>query len=251
MSEPSRMPRYTVSNDGIGPYAIFYCDKCEREYRSQPDVGGAIAKDLGRQAASDVLRRVPLFGRIAANNLLGEDSRYSTALTPAQVDKAWDQVSKYFRECPTCHQITCLSDFDEQSGYCKEDSPRASEIAEAQAEQAASVVKGIASVFGLGDAVKQVTEAAKQAAKDTARCPKDGTLAAAGTRFCPNCGEKMIQPAAEETCPNCGAETKGAKFCPECGTKLEQPPAVAATCPDCGAETKGAKFCPECGRKLI
>ena len=41
------MPRYEVHNDGIGPYAIFYCDKCSREYRSQPDVGGTIAQDIG------------------------------------------------------------------------------------------------------------------------------------------------------------------------------------------------------------
>jgi hypothetical protein len=26
----SRMPRYDVRNDGAGPYAVFYCDACER-----------------------------------------------------------------------------------------------------------------------------------------------------------------------------------------------------------------------------
>jgi len=31
MSAPSRMPRYDVRNDGVGPYAVFYCDKCDRE----------------------------------------------------------------------------------------------------------------------------------------------------------------------------------------------------------------------------
>ncbi len=149
MSEPSRMPRYNVSNDGIGPYAVFYCDKCEREYRSQPDVGGTIAKDIGRQAAGDMLRRIPIFGRAVADNVAGEDPRYSNSLTPAQLDKAWGQVRQYFRECPTCQQILCLSDFDEKSGYCQDDSPRANEIAQAQAEQAASVAKGIANVFGL------------------------------------------------------------------------------------------------------
>ena len=34
------MPRYDVRNDGIGPYAVFYCDICSREFRSQPDVTG-------------------------------------------------------------------------------------------------------------------------------------------------------------------------------------------------------------------
>jgi len=37
---PSRMPHYDTRNDGVGPYAVFYCDVCSREYRSQPDVAG-------------------------------------------------------------------------------------------------------------------------------------------------------------------------------------------------------------------
>jgi len=245
------MPRYDVRNDGVGPYAIFYCDKCDREYRSQPDITGTIAKDVGRQAASDMLRRIPLFGRAVADGVMGQDPRYTYSLTPQQLDNAWGQVKQYFRECDTCHQIVCLSDFDEQTGFCKEDSPRANEIAQAQAEQAANVVKGIANVFGIGDAVKKATEAAQRAATGAARCPKDGTLAAAGTRFCPNCGTPMVQPSTvADPCPNCGADTKGARFCPECGTRIERA-AAPAKCPSCGADTKGAKFCPECGTKLI
>jgi hypothetical protein len=249
MADPSRMPRYDIRNDGVGPYAVFYCDTCDREYRSQPDIGGAIAKDIGRQATGDVLRRIPLFGRAVADSVTGEDPRYSNSLNPQQLAIAWGQVKMYFRECPTCSQITCLSDFDEQTGFCREDSPRANEIAQSQAEQAASVVKGIASVFGIGDAMKKATDAAQQAAARSARCPKDGTLAAAGTRFCPNCGTAMVQPTADP-CPKCGADVKGAKFCPECGTKIERAAASPAKCPSCGAETKGAKFCPECGTKL-
>ena len=196
MSEPSRMPRYDVRNDGVGPYAVFYCDKCEREYRSQPDVTGTIAKDIGRQTASDLLRRIPLFGSAVADSVTGEDPRYTITLTPQQLDKAWGQVKQYFRECPTCLQTLCLSDFDEKSGFCQDDSPRGAEIAQAQAEQAAGIAKGIANVFGLGGAIKQATEAAQRASATVARCPQDGTLAPAGTKFCPECGTAMIQPAA-------------------------------------------------------
>jgi rubrerythrin len=243
------MARYDTRNDGIGPYAVFYCDQCNREYRSQPDVAGTIASDIGRQTTGDLLRKIPLFGHAVADSVTGQDPRYITSLTPAQVGKAWDQVKQYFRECPTCHQILCLTDFDEKTGFCREDSPRANEMAQAEAEQAASVVKGIANVFGIGDAVKKAADAAQRAAATAARCPKDGTLAAAGTKFCPNCGAAMVQPSADP-CPKCGADVKGAKFCPECGTKIERVAAVA-TCPSCGAETKGAKFCPECGKKHI
>ena len=178
--------------------------------------------------------------------------RYSMALSPEQVEKAWGQVQQYFRECATCGQIVCLSDFRFATGMCKEDSPRRGEIAEAEAEQAAGVIKGFAQRVGLGDALKGIGEAARRAAEETARCPNDGTLAAAGTKFCPQCGSPMIQPAADsEKCPGCGAETRGAKFCPECGAKIERAAAATSVCPSCGAEAKGAKFCPECGTKIV
>ena len=247
MAEPSRMPNYDVRNDGIGPYAVFYCETCNREYRSQPDVQSTVAKDLGRQAMGGLLRRVPLVGGAVASNMASEDYRYSTSLTPQQLEQAWDQVKSRFRECPTCLRIVCLSDFDEPSGYCTEDSPRKSEIAEAQAEQAGAMLKGFAGALGLGGAMRMVGEAAKQAAANTARCPKDGTVAQAGTKFCPECGSPMVQPTID-ACPNCGKETRGAKFCPECGTKIERAP--TGVCPACGAQAKGAKFCPECGTKL-
>ena len=252
MATPSRMPRYNVNNDGAGPYAIFYCDKCSREFRSQPDLGNTIAKDIGRQAVGGLLRNIPLVGGAVANNVTGQDPRYIRTLTQQQLASAWGQVRDNFRECPTCKKVVCLSDWDEQAGFCNDDTPRRSQIAQAQAEQAGAVLKGLAGVFGVSDAVSRATDAAKRATTQAARCPKDGTLAKPGTKFCPNCGTAMIQPAADP-CPNCGAETGGAKFCPNCGTQIQrQAAAVASTvCPSCGTDAKGAKFCPNCGTKLI
>jgi len=252
MATISRMPNYDIRNDGAGPYAVFYCEYCSREFRSQPDVINTVSQDLGKQALGGLLRKVPLVGSTVANNITGEDPRYSMKMTPAQLESAWKQVQLHFRECPTCSRIVCLSDFDAQSGYCQDDSPRTNEINEARGEQAGAALKGFASAFGLGDVVKKVSEsvdAAQKAATQAARCPNDGTLAPAGTKFCPECGTPMVQPQAA-VCPSCGAETKGAKFCPECGTKIEQKAALT-NCPSCGAETKGAKFCPECGAKLV
>jgi ribosomal protein L32 len=250
MATFSRMPRYDIRNDGAGPYAIFYCDMCGREFRSNPDLANTVTQDIGRQALGGFLRKIPLVGSAAANTV-GEDPRYSYKMTPAQLESAWKQVQVNFRECPTCSRLVCLSDFDAQSGFCREDSPRTNEIEEARGQQAGAAIKGFAAAFGLGDVVKKAGDAAKaaqNAAVQMARCPKDGTMAPAGTKFCPECGSPMVQPVATK-CPNCGADTHGAKFCPECGTKMEQAPA-AAVCPNCGAETKGAKFCPECGTKL-
>jgi ribosomal protein L32 len=245
------MPRYDIRNDGIGPYVIFYCDTCGREYRSQPDMGATIKQDLGRSAVGGLLRKVPLVGSAMADNVVGEDPRYTYKLTPAQIDAAWTKLQVNFRECPTCLRIVCLSDFDTQSGFCNEDSPRGAEINEARGEQAGAAIKGFAAAFGLGEVVKSVSDAAKTAStagQRLARCPNDGTLAAPGTKFCPECGTAMVQPAADK-CPKCGSETMGAKFCPNCGEKIEKAP-VLTNCPKCGAETKGAKFCPECGNKL-
>ncbi|MBN1233340.1 MAG: SPFH domain-containing protein [Candidatus Coatesbacteria bacterium] len=66
-----------------------------------------------------------------------------------------------------------------------------------------------------------------------------------GTKFCPECGGKVITPG-KANCISCNAEIKeGAKFCPECGAKQTM------NCPSCNAEIKpGVKFCPECGAKL-
>lgn len=247
----TRMPRYDIRNDGAGPYAVFYCEGCEREFRSQPDFGGAVVQDLGRQALGGLLRKVPLVGRAAAESVTGDDPRYSYKMTPAQLESAWKQVQEHFRECPSCQRIVCLSDFDVQSETCNECSPRQEEIAEAQGVQVGAALKGIAGVFGLGEAFKQVGDAARQASAQAeaqlARCPQ-GHVAPVGTKFCPECGAPMTQPVVD-TCSACGAEVHGAKFCPECGTRIERAPASTA-CPKCGTETKGAKFCPECGAKI-
>ena len=253
MSPFSRMPRYDIRNDGAGPYAIFYCDICSREFRSQPDFASTVTKDIGREALGGFLRKVPLVGSAVADSVVGEDPRYSYKMNPAQIESAWKQVQVHFRECPTCSRLVCLTDFDAQSGCCQEDSPRSDEMAESKGAQAGAAIKGFANAFGLGDVIKkaeQAAQTAQQASAQMARCPKDGTLAAPGTKFCPECGSPMLQPAVQ-CCPSCGAETKGAKFCPECGTKIEPPAPALTHCPSCNAETKGAKFCPECGTKVV
>jgi hypothetical protein len=245
----SRMPRYDIRNDGAGPYAIFYCDLCGREFRSQPNYVDTVKQDLGKSALGGLLRKVPLVGGSMAENVVGEDPRYSYKMSPDQLQAAWSQCEGHFRECPTCNRIVCLSDFDTQSGFCQEDSPRSEEIVEARGAQAGAAIKGFANAFGLGgalDSIGKSVEAAGRASSQMARCPNDGTLAAPGTKFCPECGTAMLQPAST-VCPKCGSETHGAKFCPNCGNKMEQAP---DHCPNCGAETKGAKFCPECGTKL-
>ncbi len=244
----TRMARYDVRNDGAGPYAVFYCDRCSRDYRSQPDVAATISQDVGRNVFGGLLRNIPLVGGAVASGVENQNPRYQYSLNQQQLEKAWGQVKDVFHECPTCHQLVCNSDWDAQSGFCADDSPRKGEIAQAQAEQAAGVVKGLASAFGFGAVMQNASNAMKQATDSMARCPKDGTLAKPGTKFCPECGAQMIQPALDN-CPKCGTPTGGAKFCPNCGAKIERAPA-STKCPNCGTDAQGAKFCPNCGTKM-
>lgn len=47
------------------------------------------------------------------------------------------------------------------------------------------------------------------------------------SKFCPNCGSKIVKPAPQENntkkfCPNCGNEVGDSKFCPECGFEINK-----------------------------
>lgn len=76
------------------------------------------------------------------------------------------------------------------------------------------------------------------------KCPKCNASMEKGTKFCPECGEKM--PQSKVKCPGCGKDVNAfTKFCPECGANMG-----ARVCKECGHELqKNQKFCPECGAK--
>lgn len=79
-------------------------------------------------------------------------------------------------------------------------------------------------------------------AAETVTCSQCGATLPAGTKFCNECGSKVI-PAGMIACPHCGATlAAGAKFCNECGGRVQR------VCKNCGKEVPaGAKFCNECG----
>ena len=106
---------------------------------------------------------------------------------------------------------------------------------------------GIGAGFGLGGVMaKTIAENAVNVSdkkEETDTCPKCGASVEKGSKFCPECGQKMN---ASKTCAKCGAILNAnAKFCQECGE-----PCAPKKC-QCGAElSAGAKFCPECGKPV-
>src|SRR5579859_2001213 len=182
-----RLPRYEVQNDGVGPFAVFYCDKCGREFRTDLAAATNEVQNLGRNALEGLLRNIPLVGYSVANTL--EDPRQTRTLSEAQLHKAWEQVKDLLHDCPTCRMFVCPTDWNAATGYCKDDQPQPAPAG-----------------------------AGPQTAPGARPCPQCQAMVAAGNAFCPNCGTHL-SPAAPPGCPRCGAEVVG-HFCGTCGTQV-------------------------------
>ncbi len=122
MTTPTRMPPYEVRNDGIGPYVVFFCEKCRREFRSAPLAGPSVPQ-IGRQAMGELLRKLPKVGETLGDTVAGSGNS-KINLTLAQLAVGWSQVMENFQQCPVCNQVVCKEDFDARVGLCKEDRAR-------------------------------------------------------------------------------------------------------------------------------
>jgi Double zinc ribbon len=192
-----RLPRYDVQNDGAGPYAVFYCDKCGRDFRTEPAVDAGSVQVIGRSAIGGLLREIPVVGDAIAGNL--EDPRYQHTLSLDQVRGAWEQVREFLHECPTCHMFVCPAEYDARSGYCKEDRPK-------QRPPAAPRGKD------------RGARPAAATAEDLTTCPHCHAAVPARFAFCTNCGQRLAPPEPI-TCPQCGTPVEG-RFCGNCGTRV-------------------------------
>ena len=193
-----RLPRYDVQNDGAGPYAVFYCDKCGRDFRTEPAVDAGSVQVIGRSAIEGLLREIPVVGDAIAGNL--EDPRYQRTLSLDQVRGAWDQVREFLHECPTCHMFVCPAEYDARSGYCQEDRPKQRPPATAPRNK------------------DRAARPAAATAEDLTTCPHCRAAVPARFAFCTNCGQRLAPPEPV-TCPQCGTPVEG-RFCGNCGTKV-------------------------------
>lgn len=92
---------------------------------------------------------------------------------------------------------------------------------------------------------QQINQSALQV--DTVNCAKCNAPNVKTSKFCSECGEKIV--VVTNICSNCNAELPaGAKFCSECGQKVEL---ETIHCTNCGKELSiDAKFCADCGTKV-
>lgn len=78
------------------------------------------------------------------------------------------------------------------------------------------------------------------------KCNHCNSEIAEGTKFCPECGNRIEQPQPLK-CPQCSTVVgEGVKFCPACGSPIAEP--KPTICSKCGTEIEdGEKFCSNCG----
>jgi hypothetical protein len=81
----------------------------------QSGISTTVVESVQRGALGGFLRNIPIVGDSAANQV--ENDRYRTNLSAEELNSAWTGTAQYFRECPECHQIVCIPDFDEPTGF--------------------------------------------------------------------------------------------------------------------------------------
>ena len=101
---------------------------------------------------------------------------------------------------------------------------------------------GLGAGMGMAGPIGQMAAQMNQYINPTATSPAP-PAAPAPTPTTPTPTSSLLPPTSS-TCPSCGQPvSEGSKFCPNCGARL--------VCPNCGnALIPGAKFCPNCGNKI-
>ena len=186
----------------------------------------SLADTLGESKVSalDLAGNTEEFNQIIKENIQEKFNELGLQLTnlfienmsvPQEVEKAIDERSK----------LGILGD--------KTDEMMKIATAEAMKEAAknpgvgggfASAGIGVGAGLGIGSMMAGAFKESKQEqpkndkSVNTTKCSKCNAEIPAKSKFCPECGEKII---TAKFCPECGAKLSGSsKFCSECGTKL-------------------------------
>lgn len=205
---------YSDLSTDTGYQFEFYCDRCGNGFRTKfkPSVTGTVSTVL--EGASS------LFGGIFSR-AAGVGDRVHSAQWERGSDEAFkeatEEIMPFFIQCPHCQGWVCREDcWNVKKGLCKECVPDLGvEMAKAQAERSIQEIHAHACMAE--EDKKLGAEYWREGI--VASCPNCETPLEANSKFCPECGHKLV---SKTQCPACNATVSAsAKFCNECGEKLK------------------------------
>ena len=187
----------------------FFCESCGNGYLSTWKANPTGMAGSALRAAGNIFGGI--FGRVA-HGTYEIDKMVAGPGHDSALAEAVAEIKPLFTQCKRCGQWVCREIcWNAERSLCTKCAPILQrEMASAQA----------------GIAVEQATE--KLRARDqtegvnfdttvVVHCPQCGAEARGG-KFCPECGATL---APKTECPKCGAKVApGTKFCQECGQKL-------------------------------
>ena len=211
---------YEDNSTESGFQFTFYCDLCGDGYKSrfiesQTSKKTGFLRGLGRAVSfgADVVGRSGFGGTFErGTDILGERFEGMSPEWQKEHEEAFivaqNEAKGHFMRCPKCRKYVCENDWNEQDNLCVECAPRENvEVTAARAEKMVEDIRKKADetqVF-TGEIERRQTI-----------CPQCGKPSGGG-KFCNNCGA----PLSLQVCPKCGAKNvAGTRFCGECGTKL-------------------------------
>lgn len=215
MSEPIEfVSNYNDLSTDNGFQFEFVCNRCNVGYRTQfkPYAAGTVSSVMDTASS--------IFG-----GFFGTAANLSERVRSAGWQKAHDdallqatrEIRPTFVQCPRCQGWVCRkSCWNEKRGLCKDCAPDLG--VEMSAAQASRSVEEIWAHAAMAEEDKKLSEG-NWRTTIRASCPKCGKPLATNAKFCPECGEKLVD---DTKCPECNAKVDpNAKFCPECGHKLK------------------------------
>lgn len=198
----------------------FYCDLCSEGYKSQfieskTYKKGSFLKGLGGflSTAADLAGQGNIgYGVERGADVLGEKFEGMTPEWQREHEAAFaiaqNEAKGHFHRCPKCRQWVCENDWNEESELCTDDAPReATEVSSARAKKMVEDIeeKAAGTKVFTGEIKSRQT-----------LCPECGKPAGEG-KFCNDCGT----PLDMAKCSKCGAtNSPTSRFCGECGNKL-------------------------------
>jgi membrane protease subunit (stomatin/prohibitin family) len=193
----------------------FYCDRCGTGYRTgfKPYALGTVtgAIDAAGSFFGGVLARTA--GLVERARSASWEKAHDSAFL-----EAMDELKPDFIQCPRCSSWVCRDKcWNVGKGLCKVCAPDLSvEMAAAQANR---TVEEIWAHSKMAQEDRKMLQEKSWRQGVRATCPACGVPLPSNSKFCPECGSKIVN---EYSCVQCGAKITGeAKFCPECGTKID------------------------------